>query len=469
MTLLSPSPFNRTAEPIPGDDASADRDRKGRFAFLAFLLLNAALFLRPAEIFPELQSDPGPYELLIYVCLAVSLPRVLGQLSLQSLLSRPITLCVVGLQALVLISGILNSGPGEMIRSGRDFSKLVIYYLLLVGVVDTPRKLRGFVYCLGGFILVLTLLALLQYHGFINIAALASYAEKQWEDFDAGSGQDVAVLLRLCAAGIYSNPNDLSRILVIGIMIALYGLSDRRFMPIRLLWLVLLAVFGYALTLTYSRGGFLCLLTSLTACLVARFGGKKSFGLALVLSLGLFAVFGGRQTNITTSAGTGRTRIEVWRDGFQLWRTSPLFGIGMENFAEELRIAAHNSFVHAYTELGLVGGTMYLGAFYLGVTLPYRATRGWPGLPDGELRRFGPYLIGIVAGYVMGMTSSSRNYVAPTYMIAGLAAVFMRLAEAYVPHSVTSLTGRLVREICLVSALTVAAHYVLIRVALAGG
>jgi O-antigen ligase len=202
---------------------------------------------------------------------------------------------------------------------------------------------------------------------------------------------------------------------------------------------------------------------------VARFGGKKSVGLALVLSLGLFAVFGGRQTNMTTSAGTGRSRIEIWNEAFHLWRTSLVLGIGMDQIAEELRILAHNSFVHAYTELGLVGGTLFLGAFCLGVTLPYRVTRSWPGLPDGELRRFGPYLIGIVAGYVMGMTSSSRNYIAPTYMIAGLSAVFMRLTEAHVPHTFTCLTGRLVRGVCLASVLTVAAHYVLIQVALTRG
>jgi hypothetical protein len=47
--------------------------------------------------------------------------------------------------------------------------------------------------------------------------------------------------------------------------------------------------------------------------------------------------------------------------------------------------------------------------------------------------------------------------------------VYMRLADKYLPRSLTSLNGRLVREVVLVSLLTVMALYAFIRISLARG
>jgi O-antigen ligase len=165
--------------------------------------------------------------------------------------------------------------------------------------------------------------------------------------------------------------------------------------------------------------------------------------------------------------GTGHQRITVWSEGFAEWRRSPLFGIGWDNYADTLGIAAHNSFVHGYTELGFVGGTCFLGAFYLALLLPYRVGATRRGLAGGELYRLRPYLMGIIAGYVMGMLSSSRTGIPPTYMLVGLSAAHVWLAGKYVPTAVTSLNRRLVREVLLASALSVAALYLFVRISLA--
>jgi putative inorganic carbon (hco3(-)) transporter len=435
--------------------------------FALFLLVNAALFLRPGDLFSALESNPGIYEVLMVLALVFSLPRLTSQLNWRSLKSRPISVCVVGLLGAVFVSSLVNLGPGESFRSGYEFCKLVLYYLLLVGVVDTKEKIRWFIYYLGGLIFVLTTMALLQYHGVINNAALASYAERQWETADEETGEYGVVLLRLCAVGIYNNPNDLSRILVVGIMICLYGLGDQRLPLLRLFCLVLLGIFSYALALTHSRGGFLCLLTAVMVYLAVRFGGKKTVGLALIVVPLLFVSFGGRQTNLNMSGGTGHQRIEIWDDGFAEWRQNPLFGIGMDQHAEMFHIVAHNSFVHAYVELGFVGGTLFLGAFYLAVLLLYRVGKQGRGFLDGELYRFRPYLMGIIAGYMMGMMASSRNYIAPTYMLVGLGAAHVRLARISLPPVVTGLTNRLVGQVFLVSLLTVVVLYLYIKISLA--
>jgi hypothetical protein len=435
--------------------------------YFLFLLVNAALFLRPSELIPDLQNAPV-YEVLIQLCLAVALPGVVRQLSPSMLRARPITACVVGLQGVVIVSALLNVGPGEAFRSGYDFARLLVYFLLLVAVVDTPNKLRWFVYYLAALICVLTAFALLQYHGAIDIPALASMAERQWEFVNEETGEAPPVVLRLCAAGIFNNPNDLSRILVVGIIISMYGWGDRRSPLPRIFWLALIAEFGYALALTQSRGGFIGLLTTMMAFLCIRFGGRKLIGMALVVLPLLFVAFGGRQTSLSTSTGTGHQRIEIWRWGIEEWRHNPLFGSGMRNYAGIAGGSAHNAFVQAYTETGFIGGTFFLGFLYLAVLFPYLVGRESSSLTDGELRRFRPYLIGIIGGYIMGQTSSSRNYVATTYMLIALAAVYVRLAGVYLPPSVTSLSNRLVWKILLLSMLSVAAIYLFVRISLAG-
>src|SRR5689334_22093150 len=105
-------------------------------AFFFFLLLNAVLFIRPEELFPVLMGLQL-YQALILVCLATAVPSVLRRRTARSLASQAITLWVVGLVA----AGILSEGAGccfeAALGGAREFGKVVPYYLLSVGIVDT--------------------------------------------------------------------------------------------------------------------------------------------------------------------------------------------------------------------------------------------------------------------------------------------------------------------------------------------
>ena len=39
----------------------------------------------------------------------------------------------------------------------------------------------------------------------------------------------------------------------------------------------------------------------------------------------------------------------------------------MENYRQFSNHVAHNSFIHSYAEMGLIGGTLFLGAFWFAV------------------------------------------------------------------------------------------------------
>jgi len=180
-------------------------------------------------------------------------------------------------------------------------------------------------------------------------------------------------------------------------------------------------------------------------------------------------LFGGRQTSISASEGTGQQRIQLWEEGFALFMRNPIFGIGMDNYVEEVGLAAHNSFIHCYTELGFIGGTLFLGAFYL----PLRALHGLgkPGAQasDPEIQRLRPYLIAITAGTVIGMLTSTRSYSLPTYMIVGLNAAYLRIVGERSTVPIERFNSQLATRLATVSAVVLSAFYLYVRIVVRHG
>jgi O-antigen ligase len=421
------------------------------------------------------------YEVLILSCLALNLSQLGALLRWQRLRTEPITLCVVVLLPAVFLSNASHLAWYEARVTTLAFLKLVLYYLSLVSLIDSSTRLRQFLILLCTLTLLLTSLALVDYHDIVNVPSLSAYKERQEDQIDEETGEAV-VLARLRSTGIYNNPNDLARILVVGTLLSLYVLADRRLGRWRLLAALAIVTFAHALQLTYSRGGLLALLAGLLVLLTTRYGWRRTIAIAGI-SLPIFMIiFGGRQTNLTTSEGTGHQRIEIWREGMTLFQTAPVFGIGMDRYVEEVGYVAHNSFVQCYTELGFVGGTLFFGAFFLACLLPFHGLRGsarmlasnsgsaaeadMPGPPsDFEAQRFRPYLLAIAAGYVVGMFSSTRSYSLPTYLVLGLAAASERIGGSVGRVNGTS-GSRLARRVVAASAAFFVAIYLYVRLSL---
>jgi O-antigen ligase len=235
--------------------------------------------------------------------------------------------------------------------------------------------------------------------------------------------------------------------------ISVYGLSDQRSGPWRIIWVALLGLFGYALTLTQSRGGFLALMVGSLVLIYAHFGVRRLIPLAVIILPVLFVLFAGRQTNIdlSNSGDTGHARIELWSDGLALFRQTPLFGIGAGEYAEQVGLVAHNSYVNSYTELGFFGGTFFLGAFFHALWALRRLGNHSAAWIHPELQRLRPYVMAIVAAYGAGLLSLSRAYVVPTYMIFGLAASSIRIGTIYAPSPSLRVNARFLARLGAVS------------------
>jgi O-antigen ligase len=424
--------------------------------FALFLVLNATLFVRPGEIVPALIGWEI-YQALILLCLLAAFPAILEQLQARSLESRPITVCVLALLLAVVLSHLSHARLEEAALFGWDFFKLVLYFLLFVGLVTTPDRLRTLLRCLIVFAAFTTTLAILQYHGYITLPNLDPIKEGY---LDRTAGRDSTVV-RLVGSGLFHDPNDLCSLLVVSILLALWALTDPNSGASRLLWLVALGLFLYGLKLTQSRGGLLALLAGLGMFFQARFGISKAIALGALL-LPVLLLGGGRQTDLNTTSGTGQDRIQLWSDGLTMFRDSPLFGVGRDEFAKSAGLVAHNSFLHAFAELGFFGGIFFVGAFAYSIESLHRRGRRRVIL-DPELRRLQPYLLGLLSGYSVGMMSLTLCYIIPTYTLLGAANVFLRLAETSPPLPPARFDARLLVRLAGIGVGVMIVLYVFVR------
>jgi hypothetical protein len=193
-------------------------------------------------------------------------------------------------------------------------------------------------------------------------------------------------------------------------------------------------------------------------------GTKKALILGTLALPALLVVFAGRQTNIdlTDRHDTAQSRIQLWSEGLMLMRQAPAFGIGKGQFADEAGLVAHNSYVHAFTELGLFGGTWFVGAIYLALSGLHRLGKHDLSYPDAGHLRLRPVVFGIITAYAAGLTSLSRCYVVSTYAMIGLATAYISLvrdADLILPR----VNGRLSRNLAAVSGISLLAIYVFVK------
>ena len=365
--------------------------------FLLFLIANAVLFIRPAELIPELENLPL-YEFAILAAIAAARSQMLGQISLASLASRPVNVFVFGLLAAVVLSHLSDLAISAAIDSGLNFFKIVLFYLLIVANVRTQSLLRVFLLCLGGLMVCQVGLGLLAYFDYLDVEALKPFIQAH---YDADSGE-IRLLPRLCGAGIFHDPNDLCVLLAIGLLIVMYFLGEREAGPARFIYLVPLGVFALAISLTHSRGGLLAVLAGLSVLAAERFGSKRAAGILFILVplLLLFGV-GGRMTqfDLDDSSDTSQYRMRLWSEGLKMLQSVPLFGIGQGQYEDRAGQDAHNSFLHAYTELGFFGGTCFFAMFAYTAWALWRLRDRLDKEVHPILHRFRPYLLAMVAAW----------------------------------------------------------------------
>jgi hypothetical protein len=432
----------------------------GGSAFVLFLLLTAVVFLRPSDILPPLLHVPV-YEILIVLTFLACAPAILEPFSLRLLQEQPGIFCVYALLPVVVLSNVSHGDFYSARLYGNGFARILVYFVLLLAVVDRPHRLRTFLLVVAALIFTAAVIALLSYHGRIELPGLEGLHHTVGVDEETGERLSV---VRLRGAGIFNDPNDISLILSVGAFICINFFFESRGRVGRLFTAGVLAVLAYALVLTHSRGGFLALTAGMIAFLVSRVGWRRSIPLAAVVLPVLLVLFAGRATSIDLSneEDTGHERIELWAQAIQYLKRAPVLGIGQNKFVEEVGMVAHNSYAHCFAELGLIGGTLFVAAFYLPLSdIRQRFKAAPPG--DAILRQWQPCVVAIVVSYAVGLWTLSRPYASTTYFVLGVAAAYCTLLTRDQPNPPPPLWLPLGVRIALVSAGCLLTIYAMVR------
>jgi O-antigen ligase len=435
-----------------------------------FILVNAILLIRPAEILPELEG----IELYFYAIAACSLfasADVIKYLTGTPLETQPIALCLLALCVIVALPYLFVMQLEEAWKAGFLYFKNVVYFLLLVSITTTPARLRGFVFCVLLIAAVVVSVAVLDYHQVITLRTLEAVHETEISALG-----DVTNIERLQFSGLFKDPNDLCVWLAALVPLALYTVLADRAQWRRAIGLGVLLLFGYGIYLTRSRGGFLAMVAGLGVAMGARYGRRRA---ALVAALGvplLLILFAGRQTSFDASTGTGQTRIQIWSDWLDKFRGNPILGAGVDvrevdpalakngrAVVQVLGHAAHNSYLQAFADTGFIGGCLFLGAFGVALGAIWRIGRSRAVPLDVETRNMQPFLLGMVVAYGIGMLTLSLWIVAPTYVVLGLATSYARVDRSDPPVPPISVDAPLVGRFVLAGIAFLAAMYLFVR------
>jgi putative inorganic carbon (hco3(-)) transporter len=425
---------------------------------ILLILTIGALLVRPADLVPSLEGAPI-YELLVTACFVASLRRLgrlLGSLSKNSVISFVLLLIPA-----VLLSHLMSGNSYDARIGAIEQAKACILFLLVVVQIDSIERLQAMISAVAGFVVVVALLAVTQYLGLINVPALASVQQRTVDSFGEAS-----TLYRLCGIGVFNDPNDFSLVLVSAMIVCCYGLSRRGKQKGWLLLLAPLLLCGVALYLTHSRGGLVAAISGLATFVAMRIGKRNTLMLACLCAPLIALVLLGRQssTEPVDPGDTFQARLELWSSSFDVFRASPFFGLGQGKIAEEIGHVTHNSFLHAYAEMGLLGGTLFFGAFYLVLRGLTAATPA-----DAHSSRLRPYMLALVAAYVAGLLSLSRVYTVPTQLILGLGAASAAILSPGGQNALPKMGFPCFIRVAGAGAMFLAATYVFLRVMLQRG
>jgi O-antigen ligase len=403
------------------------RSAASQLAFVLLLGVCAAMILRPAELFLALDVLPI-YEVLIVGALACGVRDLQRHFRWQHLRQQPALICVIGVWVAIVISHLQRVYLFGAKEGAIDFLKVLLLFGLVVSQTDTIGRLKTLLAVIAVTATITVLLCVLDYYGVVDFEFITHIS-----DVDGiTDANELRRVSRMRGTGIFQDPNDISLLIVFSAVIWASILLDRSLGPLRFTAMAPLLVLGIGLLCTKSRGGLMAAGASLTALSISYYGRK---GAMLVGLIGLCALplLGLRQTGLGFSeGGTGHERITLWREGLAALRSPWLvFGIGQGMYADWAGLVAHNSFVHAYVELGIVGGTLFLGCFFFPALSLYRLRDARRAFDHSELTRLYPFVVAMLVGWTMGLQTLSRAYVVSTYLMLGTQVAYLNLASAH--------------------------------------
>ncbi|MGO9245441.1 MAG: O-antigen ligase family protein [Verrucomicrobiia bacterium] len=420
--------------------------------FLLVCTYVAVLLLRPQEWYEPVKG----YELVNIIAIPTILIAFIQQSKSKAgnfFLRNRFSQAMLGLFASVMLSQLVRLRLSGAIDAVREFGKIVILFYLVAILVNTPRRVRIMMWVIIGSSMILAYHTYLQVqtgHGFGNIEPYGS--------FDSGD-------FRVIGSGIFADPNDFAMLYLMAMPFAFCLLTAGGAIASKLLLLCSLPPMVYVLYYTQSRGGVIGFCAMIIAYFWTATKNLMIRVLLLVTLLSVVAVFGPERARGAYMEGSASGRVMEWGYGIQMLKENPLFGFGYQRWPDYSGgMAAHNSLVNCFAELGLVGYICWFSLCLLIVKSVLRIARA-EGQVDFRTRRVANGLFAAQVGYLTAAFFLTRTYNPVLFFLLGIGLGLIRWVETQQADSspLVQVSSRDVRQSVIYALVSIPAIWLIIR------
>ena len=217
--------------------------------------------------------------------------------------------------------------------------------------------------------------------------------------------------------GVLEDPNEVALAVSAGLPFV-FALRERTTFFFRLLFLgATLVAVALCCIFTQSRGGQLVFLAVLGAYFVKKYGLRGAvIGAAFAAPL---LLLGGRSGDEASSSSM--ERLECMQEGLSMLFRNPILGVGYDQFLEHHYLTAHNAYLLAASEQGVVGLFLWSSVLYLSVKIPVLALRQYANRSEAKVARiWAMALLSGFSGLLIGIFFLSFTYHYVLWIFFGL-------------------------------------------------
>lgn len=219
--------------------------------------------------------------------------------------------------------------------------------------------------------------------------------------------------------GVLKDPNEVALTLGASLPI-LFARAEYRSTVFRWLAIVIgVPVVATVIVYSQSRGGILVFLTVIGAYFVRKYGVK---GLVAGAIAGApLLLLGGRSGDEAKASANERSGILL--DGVNMVIGNPVFGVGYGRFGDHAVLTAHNSYMLAIAENGVLGLYLFLGILYISFKICLGGVRRYAHVGEAHIARsFTMMGLASLAGVCVGAFFLSFTYHQVLWIYLGLVA-----------------------------------------------
>jgi hypothetical protein len=240
--------------------------------------------------------------------------------------------------------------------------------------------------------------------------------------------------------GELQDPNELALMISAGATSLLIGFALRKRTP----GSVALCGLGALIALltvyqTQSRGGLIAAMLVPGVYLVRRYGWRAVLPAAAVAVP--LIMLGGRSDEAAKMST--ELRYEAWATGLEMFKHSPIFGVGARQFGAHHFLTAHNAFVLTMSELGLPGMFLFVAVMYLSfksLIVGLRALHGVPGTEAATV--WGMALLASLGGILFQVNTLSFAYHSVLWIFFGMVGAWTSAIRHHWPEFRIEMTWR---------------------------